>query len=198
MIRLAKIQQELQVPKSNHNDYGNYDYRSAEDILEKVKPLLEEEGLALLLTDELVLIGDRYYIKATVSLVDPKDNKVIAEAIGYAREPETKKGSDQSQITGASSSYARKYALTGLFLIGHSKDADSNEYQKQTLGNIPDVETLQANITTAGLTEKEVMDTLKHYKAEALEDLTGAQKIEFNTALKQRIKKQEQKDEVSN
>lgn len=120
--KLIKIQTELNCPKSQRNNFGNYNYRSCEDIFEAVKPLLKENGLTLRLTDELVNIGERYYIKATAILSDGTET---IENVAYAREEETKKGQDGSQITGASSSYARKYALNGLFLIDDVKDSDS-------------------------------------------------------------------------
>jgi len=120
--KLLKVQQELKAPKNQKNNFGGYNYRSCEDIFEAVKPLLEKEKLTLRVTDELVLIGDRYYIKATAILSDGKET---IENVAYAREEETKKGMDGSQITGASSSYARKYALNGLFLIDDVKDSDS-------------------------------------------------------------------------
>lgn len=120
--KLLKIQSELKVPKNQKNDFGNYNYRSCEDILEAVKPLLKEQELILRLDDELVNIGERYYIKATAILTD--GNEVIQNT-SYAREEESKRGMDGSQITGASSSYARKYALNGLFLIDDVKDSDS-------------------------------------------------------------------------
>ena len=121
--KLRKIQSELKAPKGQYNSFGNYSYRSCEDIFEALKPLLKEHNLALQTTDELEYIGNRYYIKATAILID-EDGSVISNT-GYAREEETKKGMDGSQITGASSSYARKYALNGLFLIDDQKDSDT-------------------------------------------------------------------------
>ena len=120
--KLLNIQEKLKAPKNQTNKFGGYKYRSCEDIFEAVKPLLKEEGLTLRTTDELVNIGERYYIKATAILSDGKET---IENVAYAREEETKKGMDGSQITGASSSYARKYALNGLFLIDDVKDSDS-------------------------------------------------------------------------
>ena len=120
--KLLKIQSELKAPKNQRNDFGKYNYRSCEDIFEAVKPLLEKEKLLLRMTDELVQVGDRYYIKATAILTDGNE---IIENTSYAREEENKKGMDGSQITGASSSYARKYALNGLFLIDDVKDSDT-------------------------------------------------------------------------
>lgn len=117
---LNTIQQSLKAPKGQMNSFGNYKYRSCEDILEAVKPLLGEATLQI--SDELVNIGDRYYIKAEASL---SDGEKIWSTTAYAREAETKKGMDESQITGSASSYARKYALNGLFLIDDTKDADT-------------------------------------------------------------------------
>lgn len=125
--KLNKIQQELKAPKNQFNNFGKYAYRSCEDILEAVKPMLD--NAILILTDEIVQLGNRYYVKATAQL--KAENETI-ENTAYAREPETKKGMDESQITGTASSYARKYALNGLFLIDDSKDADSNEHASQT------------------------------------------------------------------
>ena len=120
--RLSKVQIELKVPKGQFNSFGRYKYRNAEDILEAVKPLLSQQGLALTISDELVLIGERFYIRATARIAYANDS---VEVTGYAREEDTKKGMDGSQITGASSSYARKYALNGLFLIDDTKDSDT-------------------------------------------------------------------------
>ena len=117
---LNEIQQKLKAHKSQTNTFGNYKYRSCEDILEAVKPLLGEA--ILLLDDDIVLIGDRYYVKATATI---KDDKEAISVTAYARESLDKKGMDASQITGATSSYARKYALNGLFCIDDAKDADT-------------------------------------------------------------------------
>ena len=129
--KLLLIQSELKAPKGQKNTFGNYKYRSCEDILESVKPLLLKNNTALHISDEIVLIGDRYYIKATATLTDI-DSQLYVENIAYAREEETKKGMDGSQITGTASSYARKYALNGLFCIDDTKDADTDEFQKNT------------------------------------------------------------------
>lgn len=121
------IQQQLKAPKSQRNNYGGYNYRSAEDILEAVKPLLE--GITLTLDDEVVLIGDRFYIKATATLSDGEDE---IKATAFAREEKEQKGMSAGQLTGATSSYARKYCLNGLFCIDDAKDLDSDAYAKQT------------------------------------------------------------------
>lgn len=126
---LINIQAKLKAPKSQYNSFGKYKYRSAEDILEAVKPLLIENECMLTISDEVIHIGDRFYIKATATLTN-KDDKQVAN-VAYAREDEVKKGQDGSQITGTASSYARKYALNGLFLIDDTKDADTDEYHNQ-------------------------------------------------------------------
>lgn len=129
-IKLMNIQQELKAPKGQYNDFGKYAYRSCEDILEAVKPLLKKEKVVLTISDELQYIGNRYYIKATATLIDTESDVTISNS-AYAREEETKKGMDGSQITGASSSYARKYALNGLFGIDDNKDSDTTNIQSK-------------------------------------------------------------------
>lgn len=124
--RLATIQHALNAPKGQYNNFGKYHYRSCEDILEGVKPLLD--GLFLSISDEIVLIGDRYYVKSTATITDGETSH---SATAMAREALDKKGMDEAQITGATSSYARKYCLNGLFGIDDSKDADSNEHKQQ-------------------------------------------------------------------
>jgi len=127
--KLQKIQCELKAPKNLFNSFGKYKYRNAEGICEAVKPMLEKYKLVLILSDEIILVGDRYYIKATVIISDTESEKEILVS-ALARESETKKGMDDSQITGTASSYARKYALNGLFLLDDTKDADSDEFHK--------------------------------------------------------------------
>lgn len=122
--KLMQIQNRLKAPKSQYNSFSNFHYRSAEDILEALKPLLMEQELTLFINDEIVQIGERYYIKAVCTLTDGKEN---IETQAFAREAENKKGSDESQITGACSSYARKYALNGMFCIDDAKDPDSED-----------------------------------------------------------------------
>lgn len=119
--KLLGIQQELKAPKGQYNAFGKYNYRSCEDILEALKPLLKKNDCLMTLNDELIQIGERYYVKATATIFDATD-KIVNTS--YAREEETKKGMDGSQITGASSSYARKYCLNGLLLIDDVKDSD--------------------------------------------------------------------------
>ena len=127
---LSHIEVELKAPKNLYNSFGRYKYRNAESILEAAKPLCAKYGCTLTVSDEVILIGSRYYIKATATVQDKDGNAASATAL--AREDETKKGMDGAQITGTSSSYARKYALNGLFCIDDTKDPDSDEYHNQT------------------------------------------------------------------
>lgn len=131
--KLAAIQTALKVPKDQYNDYGNYNYRSGEGILKAVKPLAAAQGTLVWLTDNLEQIGNRYYIRATASLVDIETGEQIS-AYGWAREQEEKKSYDASQITGSASSYARKYALSGLFALG---DSSSDPDATNTHGQAP-------------------------------------------------------------
>lgn len=126
--KLVKIQHELKAPKDQHNGFGNYNYRSLENILESVKPLLAEAGLSIILSDEMVEVGGKVYVKATATI---SDGKVSISNTAFAREDESKKGMSDPQITGACSSYARKYAVQGLFAIDDSKDPDTESYQRR-------------------------------------------------------------------
>ena len=121
--RLQSVQSQLKAPKGQKNKFGNYNYRSAEDILEALKPLLAANGLALIITDDIVEIAGRVYVKANASVIDSIGAQIGSN--GFAREAEIKKGMDDAQITGSASSYARKYALNGLFSIDDTKDPDS-------------------------------------------------------------------------
>lgn len=130
MKELIAIQSELKAPKSQFNKFGGYKYRKAEDILEAVKPLLNKQKCTLTITDDIVMVGNRIYVKATATIKNEKGE--FETTTGWAREEETKKGMDGSQITGASSSYARKYALNGLFAIDDNADSDTtNDVQHQ-------------------------------------------------------------------
>ncbi|EBI7488733.1 ERF family protein [Salmonella enterica subsp. enterica serovar Carrau] len=126
--KLINIQSSLNAPKNQYNSFGKYHYRSCEDIMAALKPLLKQEGVLQYITDEVVLIGNRFYVKSTVTLTDGESS--ISNA-AFAREEETKKGADGSQITGSASSYARKYALNGMYNIDDSKDADTDEHKQQ-------------------------------------------------------------------
>lgn len=136
--KLVKIQKELKAPKAQFNAFGKYNYRSCEDIIEAVKPLLHAEGIILLITDEVVCVGTKNYVKATVQV---NDGSNLIEVSAYAREADVQKGMNEAQITGSASSYARKYALNGLFAIDDTKDADAtNDHGKsaqEAAKNIP-------------------------------------------------------------
>lgn len=161
--RVGDIQHKLKAPKGQYNSFGKYNYRSCEDILEGVKPLLKEHDLALLIDDEIVQIGERYYVKATAKITDGRE---IVSATAYAREPDTKKGMDENQITGATSSYARKYALNALLCIDDTKDDDTMDNSKkpvqQTQETVYNWQTLKARATQGGISEEELV----HYVTE--------------------------------
>lgn len=181
--KLLKIQNELKAPKNQRNNFGGYNYRSCEDIFEAVKPLLEKEKLLLRMTDELVQVGDRYYIKATAILTD--GNETI-ENTSYAREEESKKGMDGSQITGASSSYARKYALNGLFLIDDVKDSDTTNTgdDKPELASTAQIDTLKKIFKSEEVLKK----MLDKYNLEKLEDISKSLASEI---IKKNLSKEE-------
>lgn len=129
--KLMHIQTELKAPKNLYNSFGKYKYRNLEGICESVKPLLAKYGLAMTMEDSVRLVGDRVYVRAYVLLMDIESKETV-DCTAYAREASTKKGMDDSQITGTASSYARKYALSGLFLLDDTKDADTDEYHTMT------------------------------------------------------------------
>lgn len=131
MKHLIQIQNRLKAPKDKYNSFGKYSYRSAEGIMEAVKPLLKEFNCLLTVSDEVVLVGDWHYVEATATFMDVEEGWQISVKASAREEPE-KKGMDASQITGTASSYARKYALNGLFLIDDNKDADTDEYHEIT------------------------------------------------------------------
>ncbi len=161
--KIVAIQSELKAPKGQYNSFGKYNYRSCEDILEGVKPLLTKHGLVLTIQDSIDLIGDRFYVKATATITDGKEQLSTS---AYARESLDKKGMDASQVTGATSSYARKYALNGLLAIDDTKDADTMDNSKkplqQTQETVYNWQTLKARATQSGISE----DDLVHYVTE--------------------------------
>lgn len=162
---LQEVQTELKAPKSQYNSFAKYHYRSQEDILEAVKPLLAKRGLALTLNDEIVQFGTRVYVKATATLYGEMDKSFKVEA--YAREPEEKKGMDESQITGTASSYARKYALNGLFAIDDTEDSDAQDKLtggKQAPMHIDPKESFDNTITIPNI----MLCTNKNIKVETL------------------------------
>lgn len=133
MEKLTRIQTELKAPKKQYNSFGKYNYRSCEDILDALKPLLDRYNASVIISDDIVLVGARFYVKATATFIDNETGQQKS-ATAFAREPETKKGMDESQITGTASSYARKYCLNGLFLIDDTKDADTDENRNEREG----------------------------------------------------------------
>lgn len=138
MKRLIEIQNELKAPKNQYNDFGKYNYRSCEDILEGVKPLLQKHNLLLIVNDEIEAINTRFYVRAVATIYDAETGQKLIATSSLAREEENKKGMDASQVTGATSSYARKYALNGLFAIDDAKDADfTNKHGKDEPKAIP-------------------------------------------------------------
>ena len=173
---LSRIQQELKAPKNLFNKFGNYKYRNAEGILEAVKPLLN--GLALVINDEPVMVGDRYYIKATAMLTDGEEN---VSAVAYAREDEFKKGMDGCQLTGACSSYARKYALNALLMIDDAKDSDDDSLSPKNPDNqnpnppddgreINGVSTAKKIPPVANLMRNEISDIQERLKLKTYEE----------------------------
>lgn len=172
--KLLKIQIELKAPKGQYNSFGKYKYRSCEDILEAVKPLLQENKCTLTIRDNMEQIGDRYYIKATAILADTEADNTIITNTAYAREEESKKGMDGSQITGTASSYARKYALNGLFLIDDTKDADTNEFKEQQESpkiNKVMEEALRQLIKNEDVSNEFVISVLQRYNYKKLADI---------------------------
>lgn len=168
MKELIEIQKELKAPKGQYNSFGKYKYRSAEDILEAVKPLLHKYECQLTLSDEIVLIGDRYYVQAVATIRNEEENVIVT---AYAREDEDKKGMDGSQITGTASSYARKYALNGLFLIDDTKDADTDEFANQQKSS---KETAKETVKMASPVQ---MKRLKEFYGERFEDFLKSHKL---------------------
>ena len=154
--RVVMAQNELKAPKGQFNSFGKYKYRSQEDILEGVKPINLKFSLNLHLKDEPVMVGDRIYMKATAILEDVLGDGRI-EVTGFAREPEVKKGMDDSQITGTASSYARKYALNGLYLIDDTKDADTDEHREQVMKSAKKPNSEPKELDSL---EQQIMDTL--------------------------------------
>lgn len=192
--KLIKVQAELKAPKSKFNSFGKYKYRSLEDILEGVKPLLEKNKASLVIADSMEQVGDRYYLKATATFIDTENGESVSNS-ALARESADKKGMDDSQITGTASSYARKYALNGLLLIDDTKDADTDEahVEKEAraekakddeknealVTDIGDMKIASVKVNVlkgdidSGLMNEEKM--LAYFKVEKLEDVTEKQ-----------------------
>jgi len=163
-MSLFKIQAELKAPKGQTNTFGKYKYRSCEDIVEAVKPILTKYKVYLTISDDIVLIGDRYYVKATAKLTGADINESVS---AFAREPLNKKGMDEAQLTGATSSYARKYALNGLFAIDDTKDADTMDNSDTAL-NSNQVAQINNLIKQSGTDEKKF---LAYFKVNSIDKL---------------------------
>lgn len=178
LSKLQKIQREMKAPKNLFNKFGNYSYRNAEGILEAFKPFGEKYKVALVVSDDVVVVGDRYYIKATATLLDTESETTISNS-AFARESFDKKGQDDSQITGTASSYARKYALNGLFLLDDTKDADTDEFHEETKKKAETVKkaTAEQVKTIKELTpdEKTLNAMLKYFGVKTLADLSEEQ-----------------------
>lgn len=169
---LSKIQAELKAPKGQMNKFGGYRYRSCEDILEALKPLMAKHKGTLTISDEIALIGDRFYVKATATYTDGDNN--ATSSVAFAREPENKKGMDEAQITGATSSYARKYALNGLFAIDDTKDADATNTHDDTF---------ESRLTAQQKANIENLIEVTGSKRDAFYHHANQQNWNYNTAL---------------
>ena len=198
--KLMNVQNKLKAPKNQLNKFGNYNYRNCEDILEAVKPLLFENGLILNISDEILMIGDRFYIQAVVKVIDEENNYIEAKAL--ARECVDKKGMDASQITGATSSYARKFALNGLFCIDDTKDSDycndkeeskKDSKNQQNKATTKQQEQLVSDIQIAEIMKKcseykkDVNSILECYKISNLKELTVTNYIKLIERFKGKI-----------
>ncbi len=184
---LSKIQTELKAPKGQYNNFGKYKYRSLEDILEGVKHILKKYECAIILSDTIEMVGSRFYVKATAKLVD-KDEHILAENTAYAREVETKKGMDLAQITGATSSYARKYALNGLLAIDDTKDADTQDNREQTDTKI-DTKTAKDIAGKIEILGIDVEQFLHYFKVKKIEELSITQAKKAQATLNKRMEK---------
>ncbi len=169
--KLSVIQLNLIAPKNQYNSFGKYNYRSCEDILEGLKPCLQETKTAVTVNDEIVQIGDRYYVKATATLFDYESGESVSNT-AYAREEESKKGMDASQVTGATSSYARKYALNGLFCIDDVKDADSRDNRQEEAKKQQKEEQEQKKLENSPISEVKVKALLARCESEGVKPET--------------------------
>ena len=185
---LQEIQSKLKAPKGQRNTFGGYNYRSCEDILEALKPVLAEYGAAVLLSDEIVQMGTRWYVKATATL--KTENESIS-VTAFAREAENRKGMDESQITGSASSYARKYALNGLFGIDDTKDADTMDNRATVTHTAKDdpfakINTKHAKALQAAQTAEELVDVMAGIKA-SMGDAFNDDRAKYTAAYKARL-----------
>jgi hypothetical protein len=174
--KLIEVQTRLKAPKNQYNSFGKYSYRNCEDILEALKPILHEVGATIIISDEVVSVNERYYVKATVKFIDTETGEVV-EASANAREEDNKKGMDSSQLTGSTSSYARKYALNGLFAIDDTKDSDftnthDKEDKKKTLEVISEAQAKRMYMLAKGKDPDIIKQILSNAGFNASRDIT--------------------------
>ena len=174
--KLIEVQTKLKAPKNQYNSFGKYSYRNCEDILEALKPILKEVGATIIISDEVVSVNERYYVKATVKFIDTETGEVV-EASANAREEDNKKGMDSSQLTGSTSSYARKYALNGLFAIDDTKDSDftnthDKEDKKKTLEVISEAQAKRMYMIAKGKDPDVIKQILSNAGFNASRDIT--------------------------
>ena len=174
--KLIEVQSKLKAPKNQYNSFGKYSYRNCEDILEALKPILKEVGATIIISDKVVSVNERYYVKATVKFIDTETGEVV-EASANAREEDNKKGMDSSQLTGSTSSYARKYALNGLFAIDDTKDSDftnthDKEDKKKTLEVISEAQAKRIYMLAKGKDTNMVKQILANYGFNESRDIT--------------------------
>lgn len=186
--KLLNIQSELKAPKNQTNNFGRYNYRSCEDILEAVKPILKKEKCVVIVNDEIEHVDNRFYVKATVSLVDVESGEIIASS-AYAREEENKKGMDSSQVTGASSSYARKYALNGLFAIDDTKDSDVTNSREENESSASQQSLIKQQIgeilKVKGIGFDKLTEVIKtKFKKQKFDDLTAREQQRLLTEVR--------------
>ena len=172
--KLIEVQSKLKAPKNQYNSFGKYSYRNCEDILEALKPILKEVRATIIISDEVVSVNERYYVKATVKFIDTETGEVV-EASANAREEDNKKGMDSSQLTGSTSSYARKYALNGLFAIDDTKDSDftnTHDKEKKTLEVISEAQAKRMYMLAKGKDTNMVKQILANYGFNESRDIT--------------------------
>ena len=172
--KLIEVQTRLKAPKNQYNSFGKYSYRNCEDILEALKPILKEVGATIIISDEVVPVNERYYVKATVKFIDTETGEVV-EASANAREEDNKKGMDSSQLTGSTSSYARKYALNGLFAIDDTKDSDftnTHDKEKKTLEVISEAQAKRMYMLAKGKDPDIIKQILSNAGFNASRDIT--------------------------
>lgn len=192
-MKLVEVQSELKAPKSQFNKFGNYAYRNCEDILEALKPILNKVKAIVNISDEVVLVGERYYIKATVKFIDAETGEIV-EASAMAREEENKKGMDASQLTGSTSSYARKYALNGLFAIDDTKDSDTtNTHGKENVTVLSEAQLkrMYAIGSKAGYSNSKVDAMIKQKYNKEAKNMTKTEYDNVVDGLEKIIKKNE-------